>query len=64
MTENYSTVEQLSQKYPAFPQRKLRYLILKRDANGFSRCIRRIGKNIVINENEFVAWIEDQRTAA
>jgi hypothetical protein len=39
----------------------LRHLIFYADKNGFSRVIRRIGRRILLNEQEFMAWVENQK---
>jgi len=44
--------------YP--PLGQLRALVFNEKTNGFSRCIRRIGKRVLIDENEFFAWVDKQ----
>lgn len=55
-----STVRQFSAKNPAFPEGGLRYLIFHADKNGFDRCIRRIGRKVLIDEIEFFRWVDKQ----
>jgi hypothetical protein len=57
---HYLTVKQLSEKYPAFPQGGVRSWIFQ-DKNGFSKCLRRVGKKILISEPLFVQWLENQQ---
>ncbi len=59
----YLTVKQLSEKYPAFPQGGVRSWIFS-DKNGFSKCIRRVGKKILISESSFLHWLEGQSLQA
>ncbi len=63
-TSDLYTVRQFSQKYPAFPEGGLRYLIFHAKSNGFQGCIRRLGRKILINEHDFFAWIERQNLRA
>jgi hypothetical protein len=55
---NYLTVRQISEKYPAFSQGGIRSLIFNAHHNGFSQCIRRIGRKILIKESIFIEWVE------
>ena len=61
--KSYMTVKQVPARYPAFTERALRFIIFNRETNGFSECIRRIGKKILIDEAAFCQWI-DKRSAA
>ena len=56
----FLTVRQFSEKHPAFPEGGLRYNIFHAEENGFSECIRRIGRKILIDEQEFFLWIDRQ----
>lgn len=56
------TVEQLSEKYPAFSIRYLRRLLAARKANGFDRAVIAITKRkLVIDESKFLEWVETHR---
>lgn len=59
----FPTVSALAQKYPAFSEQSLRWLLFNREANGFNRCVVRIGRRVLIDETEFVAWLKSQREA-
>ena len=37
----------------------LRHLIFNEHKNGFHKCVRRIGKRVLINESEFFKWVEE-----
>lgn len=57
---NLLTVRQFSQKHPAFPEGGLRYNIFHAKNNGFSQCIRRIGRKVLLDEAEVFRWIDNQ----
>ena len=59
-TPNLLTVKQFSKKHPAFPENGIRYNIFNADKNGFIRCVRRMGRKVLIHEAEFFNWIEEQ----
>lgn len=42
----------------------LRHLIFHEKANGFARCIRRIGRRVLIDEAAFFEWVEAQNGGA
>ncbi len=58
------TVNQFSEKHPAFTNGSLRALIFNEKQNGFSKCIRRIGGRVLINEKDFFEWVEEINTKA
>jgi hypothetical protein len=39
----------------------LRYLVFNAEKNGFASCIKRIGKRILIDEDAFFAWVDNQQ---
>ena len=45
--------------YPPIGQ--LRALVFNSKNNGFERCIRRVGKRILIDEAEYFAWVDNQK---
>ena len=59
-SSNYLTPKQVPKKHHAFSESSVRYLIFHEHTNGFSKCIRRIGKKILISERDFIEWIEAQ----
>jgi len=59
---SYLTVKQLPKKYPAFTENAIRWLIFNRDRNGFSACLRKVGKRVLIDEQLFVDFIEQGST--
>jgi hypothetical protein len=42
----------------------LRAWLFHRNSNGFSACVRQIGKKILIDEDEALAWIDRQQGGA
>lgn len=54
------TVRQLSERFPAFSQGGIRYLIFNGARNGFESCIRRVGRKILIDEQSFLEWLDRQ----
>lgn len=53
------TVWPAHHNYP--PLGQLRALVFNAKDNGFDRCIRRIGRRILIDEAEFFAWVDAQK---
>lgn len=66
MNTNYSTVKQFSAKYKAFPEGGLRFKIFHAKTNGLAEAgaIIRDGRKVLINEEKFFEWLEDQNRAA
>lgn len=58
--DDYITIRQLTTSNPAFTEGGVRALIFRADTNGFYRCIRRIGRKILISKSAFSHWIEEQ----
>jgi hypothetical protein len=57
-----ATVKKIPLLYPGvFTESSIRWLIFNEKANGFSRCIRRIGRKVLIDIHEFENWINEQR---
>jgi hypothetical protein len=59
--KRFATPNQIAGLYPgAFKKSSVRYLIVQREKNGFDCCIRRFGKKILIDLDEFEKWISEQ----
>jgi hypothetical protein len=58
--DDFVTIRQLTTSNPAFTEGGIRALIFRADRNGFKRCIRRIGRKILISKSAFSHWIEAQ----
>lgn len=61
---NLLTVKQFSQKHPAFSEASLRYHIFNEQQNGLSKAILRLGRKILIKEDAFFEWVENQPDTA
>jgi hypothetical protein len=57
-----STVNQFTEKQPAFTTGGLRALIFNENSNGLAKsgAIVRIGRKVLIDESKFFAWVESQ----
>jgi len=40
----------------------LRWLIFNAGRNGFEKCVRRVGRRVLIDEAAFFVWLEEQGT--
>ncbi len=49
MTLNYLTVKDFCKTNPTFSENSLRWIIFNADTNGFAKCIKRIGRKILID---------------
>lgn len=63
-TNRFLTVKQFPSYCEAFSESGLRWLIFNEKANGFCRCIRRVGRKILIDVVEFENWISEQQGAS
>lgn len=64
MTENIKTaqlltVNQFVEKHQFATFGGLRHLIFYANTNGFSKVIKRIGRRILLDENAFFEWVEE-----
>ncbi|OJW47443.1 MAG: hypothetical protein BGO67_08430 [Alphaproteobacteria bacterium 41-28] len=58
--DDFVTIRQLTTSNPAFTEGGIRALIFRAESNGFNKCIRRIGRKILISKSAFSHWIESQ----
>ena len=58
----YSTVNQFTNKHPAFTKGGIRALIFNENSNGLAKAgaVVRIGRKVLIDDSKFFAWIESQ----
>lgn len=54
------TISQWTREHNWPPQGGLRYLIFNEKTNGFHKVIKRIGKRVLIDENAFFEWVNQQ----
>ena len=59
----FLTVPKLAEKYHSagFTVAGIRWQLFNRERNGLSRCVVRVGRRVLIDEVEFVAWLRSQR---
>lgn len=58
-------VKKIPDFYPdAFTESAIRWLIFNENKNGFKRCVRRIGKKVLIDLEQFELWIDEQASGA
>ncbi len=55
------TVDQFCADNPAFTKGSMRWLLFRRDNNGLSRAILKVGRRVLIDVDEFFEWIDDQQ---
>ncbi len=58
---SFLTVKQTSEKFPAFSQNSLRWIIFNSKLNGATAFIRKVGRKVLIDEIGFVSWIDSQK---
>ena len=61
LTDRYLTVKQVvkEQLYPS--ENGLRWLLFNSKHNGLHRAVRRVGRRVLLHENEFRSWLDSQR---
>ena len=62
--ENIVTIDQLTELFPAFAEKTVRWWIYNGKSNGFETCVIRIGSRIYIDKEKFVQWVESHRPVA
>ena len=53
-------VTQWKDYHPWPPIGGLRHLIFFEETNGFKHCVVRLGRRVLINEDKFFEWVEQQ----
>lgn len=54
------SIEQFCIQHPSFSPGGIRHLVFNAHKNGFNKCIRRIGRRVLIDEAAFFSWVEMQ----
>ena len=54
-------VTKWNEYHPWPPIGGLRHLIFNEKTNGFCQCVKRIGRRVLIDENKFFQWAENQK---
>jgi hypothetical protein len=65
-TRTLLTVQQFSEKHPAFTQASLRWQIFNELTNGLAEAgvILRVGRKVLIDESRFFDWLDRQNGVA
>ncbi len=57
-TKRFATVRQAAALYPAFTESSFRWYIFNAKRLNFDKCIRRVGRKILIELDEFEQWLD------
>ena len=60
--KNFLTVKQLATKHKFNSENSLRWYLFT-SPPGFSDCVRRIGRKIIIDEERYLGWVDNQKAA-
>jgi len=63
-TKRCGTVKQVAADYKFISESGLRWLIFNESNNGFTSCVRRIGRKVIIDYDSFEEWIDRQKEVA
>ncbi len=55
------TVRQCAERHPFIGERGLRNLIFNAETNGFSAVLIRVGRKVLIHEENYFAWIQQSQ---
>ena len=58
---SFATVKQTSERFPAFSENSLRWIIFNSKTNGATAFIRKVGRKVLIDTDGFALWINNQR---
>ena len=64
VTSSLITIRQFCERHDWPPHGGLRWLIFNSQENGFAKCVVRVGRRVLIDEREFVKWLEAHREAS
>jgi hypothetical protein len=59
---NLFTVKQMAKRHSAFNENALRALIYSARNNRFEQCVRRVGRRVILVEDEFLKWVDSNPT--
>ena len=54
------TVNQFCEANPAFTPGGIRWLLFNRDINGLEQAVVKIGRRVLIDEDKFFEWLDEQ----
>lgn len=61
ISERLRTLRQLAERNPAFTEGALRWHVFNSKRNGLDSAIVRVGRRVLIDEQAFSHWLEQQR---
>lgn len=62
--QKFAAVKELPKLHPSFSEPALRYLIFNAKKNGLDKCLRKIGRKILINVSAFESWVDSHKQEA
>ena len=57
------TVPQVCEAHPAFTSGGIRWLLFNRDINGLECAVVKVGRRVLIDEDRFFTWLDEQNKA-
>lgn len=58
--DEYLDLKSFIARYPQFREHQIRWLVVKKDENGLSGSIKRVGRRLYFHIPSFVKWLEKQ----
>jgi hypothetical protein len=58
---NFLTIKQASEKFPAFSQNSIRWIVFNSATNGANKFLIRVGRKVLIDGDLFVEWVNGHR---
>lgn len=59
--KRFAPLKEIALMHPAFHVDYMRYLIRHAEKNGLDKCIRKVGRKIFINLDDFEEWIDSSK---
>ena len=50
--------------HPWPPYGGIRHYIFNAEDNGFTKCVRRVGRRVLIDERAFFEWVDEQNSSS
>ena len=63
-TKRYASVKLVAELYPAFREASIRWLIFHEHTNRFDHCVKRIGRKVLIDLDQFENYIDTEGEAS
>lgn len=58
---SFLTVRQTAEKHPFNSENSIRWIVFNSKTNGATAFIRKVGRKILIEEEGYLAWINNQK---